>query len=165
MGVHSRAESDQSSRSGSPVGEAIDGWHAFDLDRVNVIVFSPSEIPERARRELTDHFGGTVQDGVRLEEPTDLHEWPEGMPSPEVVLCRSVRDPNLYRAFKYRKEIDPAEYEETGKAYAVFTNWEKFAQTFIRLDEIASNSDADESPEVDEVLSSFGCKSSQSHGE
>src|SRR6056297_1534392 len=118
-----------------------------------IIAFSPSDVPEDVRRKLTERFGGSVKSGVRLDEPRNLHLWPDGAPRPEVLLCQSRRDPRQYRVFKSRSDIDDSEYQETGRTYAVFPDWDKFAKIFGELDEIAGHSDVDESPEVDAVLS------------
>lgn len=139
-----------------PLNAGASGWSAFDLDRAGVIAFSPSEIPSGVRRSLEERFGGTALRGVILEEPDDLHDWPEGTPSPEVVLCRSKAAPHRYRAFRDRGEIDDSTFEETGKTYAVFSDWDRFARTLISLDEVASHGDPGEPPEIDEMLRRIG---------
>jgi hypothetical protein len=58
-----------------------------------------------------------VQEGVELEIPFNYDTWSEGAKPSEQILCISVSDPNHYKIFKYRQNVDPAEFKPTGKHF------------------------------------------------
>lgn len=71
-----------------------------------------------------------VQDDVEIDIPPNFSDWPEGVEAPEQVLCISTSDPKYYKLFKYARDIDPAEFKETGMAFGgVYsrTAWSRFA--------------------------------------
>ncbi len=58
-----------------------------------------------------------VQEGVELDIPFNYDTWPDGEESPEQILCTSVENPLHYKLFKYRRDINPAEFQPTGKNF------------------------------------------------
>ncbi len=86
--------------------------------------------------ERPDEPGLIIEDDVRVD-PLDFMTgslWPEGTPRPEQVLCRSKADPKFYKQFKYRADFDPAEFEETGRAYGGTYSLERYRQLRGRVD-------------------------------
>jgi hypothetical protein len=80
--------------------------------------------------------GLEVVEGAWVEVPTNVNLWPEGAARPETVLCRSRLDPKHYKMFKYRREIDSQEWEETGLNFGgTFSklSWHAFASRIPSL--------------------------------
>jgi hypothetical protein len=97
--------------------------YAVTVDPLNAIFFL-AERPEGG--------GWSVQEGVGLDVPSNLAEWPEGAERPEQILCESTSHPNHYKMFKYKKDINPAEYRPTGRHFGgIFSQpgWERFMKT------------------------------------
>lgn len=99
-----------------------------------------------------------IQEGVDLDNPPNLWLWPDGEPAPEGVLCRSTSDPKRYKVFKYRREIDPGEFQPTGKNFGgIYSKaaWERF-QKFL-LAELAIRAIPDDDPPgaMDEAIRSI----------
>jgi hypothetical protein len=70
-----------------------------------------------------------VQEGVKLDLPFNYATWPDGEDPPEQVLCTSISEPNHYRMFKYKRDIDLSEFRPTlkhfGGVYSSST-WARF---------------------------------------
>ena len=58
-------------------------------------------------------YKGAVIEDVGLDYDMDhVHRWPDGSQRPEACLARSLKDPKVYKVFKYRSELQQqAEYE------------------------------------------------------
>jgi hypothetical protein len=54
-----------------------------------------------------------VQEGVELDLPFNFGTWPEGEEPPEQVLCTSISEPNHYKMFKYKRDINLSEFKPT----------------------------------------------------
>jgi hypothetical protein len=70
-----------------------------------------------------------IQEDVDLDLACNFHLWPLGEDRPEVVLCSSTSDPKHYKVFNHSREIDPAEFQPTGKNFGgVYsrTSWQRF---------------------------------------
>jgi hypothetical protein len=94
--------------------------YAVTIEPLNAIYFV-SERPEADRWK--------VQEGVELDIPFNYDTWPEGAECPEQILCTSISEPNHYKIFKYRRDIDPTEFRPTGKHFGgVYsrTTWARF---------------------------------------
>ena len=88
-----------------------------------------------------------VEEGVELDLPANYAEWPDGADRPEQVLCVSTTDPKNYKVFKYRREVDPAEYRPTGMNFGGLfsgTAWERFVARLPAA--LAGRAEADEPP-------------------
>ena len=96
--------------------------------------------------------GWTVEPGAWVEVPINVNAWPVDMPRPEQVLCRSVEDEKHYKIFKYRDEVEPEEWEETGLSFGgTFSaaSWREFAQ---QLPSVQHPITFDNTEVMDEVL-------------
>jgi hypothetical protein len=96
-----------------------------------------------------------VQEGVELDLPANYGTWPEGGECPQEILCRSTSDRNLFKVFKFKKDIDPREFEPTGKKFGgIFskTSWERFMKALTAAEEILSIPDNDPPEAVDEAI-------------
>ncbi len=96
--------------------------------------------------------GWTVEPGAWVEVPINVNAWPVDMPRPEQVLCRSVEDEKHYKIFKYRDEVEPDEWTETGLTFGgtfSTTSWKQFAET---LPSIQPPLPPDNTELMDEVL-------------
>jgi hypothetical protein len=86
--------------------------------------------------ERPDDAPGLEIEGGWIDIPPNVNAWPEGADRPEQVLCRSVSDPLHYKVFKYRRELDPAEFREIGMNFGgTFSksSWERFAKSLPSL--------------------------------
>ncbi len=81
-------------------------------------VYFLETLPDSVRTKAAEDDHWKVEEGVELDLPLNFGTWSEGAEPPEQVLCRSVSDPKLYKIFKYRRDIDPAEFQPTGKHFA-----------------------------------------------
>lgn len=81
--------------------------------------------------ELPDSREGLeIEEGAWIDIPPNVHAWPPGIRAPEQILCRSRDDPEHYKLFKYRDEVDGDEWEETGLNFGgTFSrrSWGRFA--------------------------------------
>ena len=94
-----------------------------------------------------DVLGLEIEDGAWIDIPPNLHAWPEGVGRPEQVLCQSVTDPLHYKIFKYRMEIDPAEFREIGMHFGgTFSksSWERFARVHASFKALHAIPDEDD---------------------
>jgi hypothetical protein len=94
--------------------------YAVTIDPLNAIYFV-SERPE------ADPW--KVQEGVELDIPFNYDIWPDNEECPEQILCASVSEPNRYKIFKYKRDIDPTEFRLTGKHFGGLysrTTWARF---------------------------------------
>jgi len=97
--------------------------YALTIGPLQTMVFL-SEPPEN------DHW--EVQDGVQIDIPANYSDRPEGADVPEQILCVSTFEPKRYKVFKSSRDIDPAEFQQTGMSFGgVFsrTAWERFAKS------------------------------------
>jgi hypothetical protein len=72
---------------------------------------------------------GEIQEDVDLDIPCNLYLGSDGADCSEQVLCRSVANEKHYKVFKNRKDIDPAQFQPTGKNFGgVYSRitWERF---------------------------------------
>ncbi|MGP0062442.1 MAG: hypothetical protein ACLQGP_02410 [Isosphaeraceae bacterium] len=72
-----------------------------------------------------------VQEGAELDLPFNYDSWPEGAEPPEQILCTSVSDPKRYKIFKYARDIDPGEFQPTGKHFGGIysrSTWSRFME-------------------------------------
>ena len=87
--------------------------------------------------ELPDQTDGLqIVEDAWVEVPMNVNLWPEGAPRPETVLFRSRCDPKHYKMFKYRREVDPREWEEAGVHFGgTFSkhSWHAFASRIPSL--------------------------------
>ena len=75
--------------------------------------------------------GWSVEEDVEIEIANNIGLWSDGAPLPDQVLCRSLRSRNVFKIYKYEREVDLAEYEPTGLEFGgVFSraSWERFAE-------------------------------------
>jgi hypothetical protein len=83
---------------------------------------------------LTDNPGEgpwKVAEGVSLDAPVNLFEWPEGTERPMPILCVSQTDQKHYKVFKHPNDIDSARYQRAGKIFGGIyskSSWEQFAK-------------------------------------
>ena len=126
--------------------------NAVVFEQPRMIVFSADPMPDHLRGELLGEMGATIGEGVKLEIPEDVHEWPSGADRPEDVLAVARDEPRHFRVFKYRREIDQAQYEPTGMNYAVVPSWEGFLKAYRPLDKISRITDASDRPGLDEEI-------------
>ena len=80
--------------------------------------------------------GLQIVEGAWVEVPINVGLWPDGAPRPETVLCRSRRDPEHYKLFKYRREVDAQEWDEAGLHFGgTFSkqSWNAFASRIPSL--------------------------------
>ena len=132
---------------------------AIKFDRFRLIVFSAAGIPEASRREIEDRFGGKIEEDVRLDVPDEWNTWPIGSESPDDVLCVSKSQPTHYKVFNYTREINQSEFDPVGMEYTIIASedsWESFLDTLRRLDDLAGETDPNESPDLmDQVIRSI----------
>jgi hypothetical protein len=94
--------------------------HAVIMGPFNAIFFV-SERPDANEWE--------VQEGVSLDIPFNYDTRPDGEEAPEQILCRSVSDSKHYKMFKYSRDIDPTEFQPTGKHFGGIysrSTWSRF---------------------------------------
>ncbi len=84
-----------------------------------------------------DPLDHVIDDDVQVQPlaQRDRSVWPVGNRRPDKVLCRSRVNPKLYKEFKYRDEIDPAEFEETGKRFGGIYSKERWIEHKREADE------------------------------
>ena len=78
-----------------------------------------------------DPDGLEIELGAWIDIPSNVHAWPPGVKAPEQVVCRSKEDPKRYKLYKYRREIEGTDYEDTGLLFGgTFTadSWDRFAK-------------------------------------
>lgn len=110
--------------------------YAVPIDPLNAIVFSAVAPPRGLGA-----FHGPVQANVTLEPPEGevfpgLFQWPEGEPRPEVILCVARDDPKRYALFKYRNQVDPSVFRETGRTFVWLgsrSQFENLIRAVVRL--------------------------------
>ena len=91
--------------------------------------------------------GLEIKVGDWIDVPPNVNAWPEGVMAPEQILCRSKDDPKHYKIFKYRREVDGEEWEETGLNFGgTFTaeSWESFARSLASLNAIHAAPDGED---------------------
>ncbi len=96
--------------------------YAVTIEPLNAIFFV-SESP--------DHDEWEVQEGAELDLPFNYDSWPDGAEPPEQIFCTSVSDPKHYRIFKHGRDIDPTEFQPTGKHFGgVYSRstWSRFME-------------------------------------
>ncbi len=123
--------------------------YAVTTDRLNAIHF----LSERPQGE-----GLKIQEGVGLDIPSNLELWPSGEPGPEQVLCVSLSDPKHYKLFKFSRDIDPTEFEPTGKSFGgVFskTAWERFWRVLSTKESSDPNAEIDPPGPYEEAMRSL----------
>jgi hypothetical protein len=97
--------------------------YAVTIGPLHAMVFL-SEPPENGHWE--------VQEGVQIDIPANYSDRPEEADAPEQILCVSIFEPKRYKVFRSPRDIDPAEFRETGMNFGgVFsrTAWERFAKS------------------------------------
>ena len=97
--------------------------YAVTIEPLDAIFFL-SEPPQG------DHWH--VQEGVWLDVPSNYDTWPEGEQQPEQILCASTSNPRHYKLFKYRRDIDPAEFRPTAQHFGgVYSgsSWGRFVKS------------------------------------
>jgi hypothetical protein len=120
--------------------------YAVTIEPLNAIFFV-TERPEG------DH--GKIDEGVALDLPSNLYLWPEGEDRPQQVLCRSTSVDKYYKVFKYSRDIDPGEFQPTGKNFGgVFsrTSWERFLKVLPGALAIQAIPDDDPPAAMDEAI-------------
>jgi len=113
--------SNNSGRSTKPPGDLI-VLYAVTIDPLRAVFFLD---------ERPDENGWQVQEGVQLDLPFNYDSWPEGEERPEQVLCTSIAEPNHYRMFKYRRDIDTAEFRPALKHFGGIysrSTWARFVK-------------------------------------
>ena len=58
-----------------------------------------------------------VQEGVELEIPFNYDTWSDGAEPPDQTLCVSITDPKHYKMFKYKRNVDPAQFKPAGRHF------------------------------------------------
>jgi hypothetical protein len=124
----------------------VDGGHLaiFDFDKKCSV-----QIPGLGSIYFLNGFpkdpeGLEIKLGDWIDIPPNVHAWPEGTKAPEQVLCRSKEDPKHYKLYKYRREIEGTDWEDTGLLFGgTFTaeSWERFRRimaSFRHLDPVAT---------------------------
>jgi hypothetical protein len=92
----------------------------------------------------TDTDGLEIELGAWIDIAPNVYAMPPGTKPPEQVLCRSTEDPKHYKLYRYRREIEGTDYEETGLMFGgTFTaeSWERFhgiMASFSHLDRVAA---------------------------
>ena len=115
----------------------------------------PAEVPPKWK----------LLEGATLDPDSylGLGEWPEGTESPEQPLCVSIKDPKIYKIYKYNKEIDLSNFCPTGINYGgcyVYTKefWAKFLDYRDTLLADLSVPDNDPPEAMDEILRELGVR-------
>lgn len=93
-----------------------------------------------------DREGLEIEDGAWVDIPPNVHAWPPGTNAPEQVLCRLRQDPKHYKLFKYRDEIDGADWEDTGMNLGgtfSASSWGRFARGLGSLKALHAIPDAE----------------------
>ena len=128
--------------------------NAIDLDRYQIVVFSPEPVPEDLHEAIEGYFGGKILTDVELNRPDDPHTWPEGSEPPQSVLCVTESDPEYrprhFRVFKYDRQVEPG-FRRTGKSHIVMgipSGWRVFIDKLQKLDAIAGETDATDTDEA-----------------
>ena len=70
-----------------------------------------------------------VQEGVGAKSPSTTILGRMAHESPDQILCVSVSDPKHYKMFKYKRNVDPAEFKPTGRHFGgVYSKstWSRF---------------------------------------
>lgn len=120
--------------------------YAITIEPLNTMVFLLD-------RPIGDEWD--VEEGVQLDVPMNYDDWLEGTPPPEHLLCRSTSDGKAYKIFRYRAEVDPAEFQPTGRTFGGVlskSTWERFVKTLpIMLANLAIP-DEEPSESGDEVV-------------
>jgi hypothetical protein len=118
----------------------IDGeWAIVNFDKKCAV-----QIPRMDSRYFLTEYprnpqGLEVELGAWIDIPPNVHAWPEGARAPEQILGRSLEDPKHYKLFKYRREIDGTDWEDTGMSFGgTFTaeSWEAFARSLASLNSL-----------------------------
>jgi hypothetical protein len=102
---------------------ALDQKCAVQIPGMDMLYFL-TELPE-------DPDGLKIELGAWVQIPSNVHAWPPSVKAPEQVLCRSKEYPNHYKLYKYRREIEGTNWEDTGLGFGgTFTSksWESFAK-------------------------------------
>ncbi len=98
--------------------------------------------------ERPDDNPWEVQEGVGLDIPFNLTKGPSDGEDAWPILCISTSDPRYYKLFKYRRDIDPAQFRPVERHFGgLFSKptWERFAKLAAREGAIR-DSDGDEPP-------------------
>src|ERR1017187_7447002 len=82
--------------------------YAVTIEPLNAIFFLA---------ERLDADPWEVQEGVEIDIPPNYVTCSDSREHPEQILCRSVSDPNHYKIFKNKKDIDPSKFQPTGKHF------------------------------------------------
>jgi hypothetical protein len=98
--------------------------YAVTIEPLNAIFFLDKR-PEGHRLK--------VHEGVELDLPFNYDSWPDGAEPPEQILCTSVSDPHHYKMFKYKRDIDPSEFQPTGKHFGGVYSKSTWAQFMKNL--------------------------------
>jgi hypothetical protein len=96
--------------------------YAVTIEPFNTICFV-SERPDENPWE--------VQEGVGLDIPFNLTMGPSDGEDAWPILCVSTSDPRYYKLFKYRRDIDPAQFRPVERHFGgLFSkpSWERFAK-------------------------------------
>ncbi len=115
---------------------ALDSKCSVQIPGIDVVHFL-TELPK-------DPDGLKIELGAWVQIPSNVHAWPEGVKAPDQVLCRSKEDPKHYKLYKYRREIEGTDWEDTGLLFGgTFTaeSWERFHKimvSFRQLDLVAT---------------------------
>jgi hypothetical protein len=73
-----------------------------------------------------DGFDGEIQEDVSLEEPRNVHDWPDGEARPEACLGDSLDDERRYRVFKSADDCRRAGFRLLGSNYLYFQSWARY---------------------------------------
>jgi hypothetical protein len=91
--------------------------YAVSIEPLRGVYFLDT-LPDSVRDAASKDNRWKVHEGVELDLPLNYDTWSDGAECPEQILCTAVSDPNHYRMFKYRRDIEPAEFTPTGKHFA-----------------------------------------------
>jgi hypothetical protein len=76
-----------------------------------------------------DGYTGELIEGVKLDIPPGLHDWPEGADRPNPVMGVSSVDPKHYKGFKSRAEMEAAGFTFVGPPATAVDTWKSYLRT------------------------------------
>jgi hypothetical protein len=78
-----------------------------------------------------DGYSGEVEIDTRLDYPLDVHEWPDGVARPEIVVGVRGPDRREYRVFRYDKDRRQAGYKLVPGTPLVYRTWLDYTRRLI----------------------------------
>jgi hypothetical protein len=74
-----------------------------------------------------DGYSGAVTAGVSLDYDMEaVHGWADGEARPQACVGKARDNANHYKVFKYRRDLDSAEYQAISGTPVVFVSWRDY---------------------------------------